>query len=80
MQLDYTTLTPEESERRKKAGLCFRCGKQGHIGRNCPERNRNAGPSQPSKIYSKLATTQREPEDDDGTVIGDPGDKDFQDD
>ena len=79
MQLDYTSLTPEESERRKKAGLCFRCGKAGHIGRNCPEKNKNAGPSQPRQSYGKLAAIQDTEEDDD-TVIGDPKDKDFQDD
>jgi len=32
MELDYTKLSPEETERRKKARLCFRCGKGGHIG------------------------------------------------
>jgi len=79
MQLDYTSLTPEESERRKKAGLCFRCGKAGHIGRNCPEKNKSAGPSQPRQGYSRLAAIQ-DNEGDDDTVSGDPKDKDFQDD
>jgi len=80
MQLDYTSLTPEESERRRKAGLCFRCGKQGHIGRNCPDKSKATGSGRPGQSYSKLATTQQEPEDDDATIIADPRDKDFQDD
>jgi thiol:disulfide interchange protein len=32
-------LTPEETEEYKRQGKCFRCGKQGHISRNCPTRN-----------------------------------------
>jgi len=37
MDLDFTKLSPEEEERRKKGRLCFRCGRPGHIGRNCPD-------------------------------------------
>ena len=32
-------LTPEEVEEHKRQGKCFRCGKHGHISRNCPTRN-----------------------------------------
>jgi len=78
MQLDYTSLTPEETERRKKAGLCFWCGKSGHIGRNCPDKSKATGSGRPGQNYGKLATTQQEAEDDDATVIEDPRDKDFQ--
>ena len=32
MDLDFTTLTPEESKQMRAEGLCFRCGQKGHIG------------------------------------------------
>jgi len=33
---------PMEVDRAKAAGLCFQCGKQGHIRRNCPEKTTEA--------------------------------------
>jgi hypothetical protein len=35
-------ISEEERERRRASGLCLRCGKEGHYGRNCPD-NRPAG-------------------------------------
>lgn len=31
-------LKPGEIDRRKREGLCFRCGKKDHMKRDCPER------------------------------------------
>lgn len=31
-------LAPEEEQRRREKGLCFHCGKHGHISRNCPDK------------------------------------------
>ena len=44
MDLDFTRLSPEELERRKKGGLCFKCGERGHMGRNCPKNQKNPKP------------------------------------
>ena len=35
---------PEERERRRKEGLCYRCGQKGHIATNCPIRNQDIKP------------------------------------
>jgi hypothetical protein len=43
MELDYTKLTPEEQERRKKAGLCYKCGKPG-MARECPKHPQKSSP------------------------------------
>lgn len=32
-------LTPEEIEEYKRQGKCFKCGRHGHLSRNCPTRN-----------------------------------------
>ncbi|KIK53624.1 hypothetical protein GYMLUDRAFT_63610 [Collybiopsis luxurians FD-317 M1] len=34
------TLTPEERERRRTLKLCYECGKPGHYGRNCEEKEK----------------------------------------
>ena len=53
MDLDYTKLSPDKTKKRREAGLCFRCGKKGHIGRNCPNskaRPPEKGPWRPTRI------------------------------
>ena len=53
MDLDYTKLSPDETTKRREAGLCFRCGKKGHIGQNCPNsktRPPEKGPWKPTRI------------------------------
>lgn len=43
-------LTPEEVEEHKRQGKCFKCGKHGHISRNCPTRgNQNNRPQAQQK-------------------------------
>ena len=37
-------VSPEERERRRKEGLCYRCGQKGHIAPNCPIRNQDIKP------------------------------------
>ena len=82
MDIDYVKLSKEESERRKKAGLCFCCGKGGHIGRNCPDKNKTqASGSKPQGGGSKIAAMERSMSTiDEETVIGESPGKDFQDD
>ena len=84
MDLDFTRLSPEETEHRKKAGLCFRCGKTGHMGRNCPtNKNRKQGPSQPKEGGSRINMMERPLSPiSEGTYIQEEEDpaKDFQED
>ena len=43
MELDATvrqTLSPQEKEKRIKQRLCFNCGKEGHMARNCKQGRR----------------------------------------
>ena len=37
-------VTPEERERRRKEGLCYRCGQKGHIATKCPIGNSDIKP------------------------------------
>jgi hypothetical protein len=62
MDLDYTRLTPEESKKRREAGLCFRCGQAGHIGRNCPSGKgggKKPEDNQPWRRPSRIAAMER---------------------
>ena len=62
MDLDFTRLTPEESQKRQKEGLCFRCGQKGHIRRNCPT-NKNIASSaktnQPWRRNDRIVAIER---------------------
>jgi len=46
-------LTEEERKKYFEEGQCFRCGKQGHIGRNCPDKKRS-GEQNKKKDKSKV--------------------------
>eukprot|EP01135_Chromosphaera_perkinsii_P008787 Nk52_evm1s1466 gene=Nk52_evmTU1s1466 len=39
LQQKKDRLTEEDKQFLKRTGACFRCRKQGHIGRNCPPEN-----------------------------------------
>jgi len=58
MDLDFARLSPEETEKRKKAGLCFRCGKPGHMGRNCPSNKKQTTFPQ-KESYPRIAAMER---------------------
>ena len=82
MDLDYTKLSPDETKKRKEAGLCFRCGKKGHIGRNCPDskgKTPEKGPWRPTRIatierpLSPISLLDSSLQEKEGTI------KDFQD-
>lgn len=45
MKKEQPNLTPEELDRRRRAGTCFRCNKEGHYCRDCPQAKRTMGPN-----------------------------------
>jgi hypothetical protein len=54
----YTRLTPEERERLRQLGYCFRCQQPGHIASHCPRNAQVAAidpPSAPSLISADSA-------------------------
>ena len=55
-------VSPEERERRRKEGLCYRCGQKGHIATNCTIRNQDIKP--------KVRNTTLEASQDEGSVSG----------
>lgn len=81
MDLDFVRLSQEESEWQKRAGLCFRCGKGGHIGRNCLDKNKNQGTSKPQGGGNKIAAIKQFlPHEEEETVVRESLEKDFRDD
>ena len=55
---DIDTLTIEKREEMMKKGLCFSCGKPGHLSRNCPDK-RKVGTSHSPPSYSPPAPTKK---------------------
>lgn len=53
---DVPVLSAEEKQRRIKNGLCFLCGKRGHTGVDCPERESVYGLSQPRRFTPRKPT------------------------
>jgi hypothetical protein len=73
MELDatHTALSNEERERRRKEKLCFRCGKPGHMSKDC-RKNPGKGKQQEKKQMQAMkelsATIRRNGYDTTGTV------------
>ena len=58
--MDVDAMTTEKRERCMKQGLCFRCERRGHLGKDCPtddDKKRDAPKSEPKKMSSKEAHT-----------------------
>ena len=59
MDVDFTQMHPDKKERLMKSGSCFRCEKQGHLSRECPNHNKASiheatiEPPKPSKSKEK---------------------------
>ena len=49
--MDIDALSTEQQEEAMKKGLCFGCGKQRHIGKNCPDKKKPT--SVPKKMNRK---------------------------
>jgi hypothetical protein len=40
MNMDFTQMSQEEKEDLMKLGRCFKCRKQGHLSKNCPQKQK----------------------------------------
>ena len=47
-------LTEEERKKYFEEGQCFRCGKQGHIGHNCPDKKRSGVTGSRERVWERL--------------------------
>jgi hypothetical protein len=54
-------LSNAERARYREKGLCFNCGEGGHISRTCPEKGKNHGTKNKSRISTKKAKTPISP-------------------
>ena len=55
----FKTMTEEEKKELMRKGLCFRCKKEGHLSRNCPEKKgRTATAPAPTPTTSKKMTAK----------------------
>jgi len=66
----FKQLTPEEKKRLQAEGRCFRCKKQGHLSRDCPDKSkRMPGRSViPAKRKLRATETTNESEEDSGSA------------
>ena len=66
----FKRLTPEEKKRLQAEGRCFRCKKQGHLSRDCPDKSkRMPGRSViPAKRKLRATETTNESEEDSGSA------------
>ena len=55
--MDIDAMTTEQWEEAMKKGLCFGCGKQGHLSKDCPTKKRPTTTSTPPSYASTWATT-----------------------
>ena len=55
--MDIDTMTTEQREEAMKKGLCFGCGKQGHLSRDCLMKKKPTTSSTPPSYASTWALT-----------------------
>ncbi|KAF9219088.1 hypothetical protein BS17DRAFT_718614, partial [Gyrodon lividus] len=53
-----------------KNGQCFGCGKQGHVSRNCPDKNRPSGERRIRQVRQPFTPKVEEVPDEEDAVIG----------
>ena len=53
--MDIDAMTTEQRDEAMKKGLCFGCGKQGHLSRDCPMKKRPTTSSTPPSYASTWA-------------------------
>ena len=53
--MDIDAMTTEQRDEVMKKGLCFGCGKQGHLSRDCPMKKRPTTSSTPPSYASTWA-------------------------
>ena len=51
--MDIDSMTAEQQTEAMKKGLCFRCGKQGHLNKDCHEKKRKKKEEEKKKWTSK---------------------------
>jgi hypothetical protein len=51
--MDVDALTTEKRDEAMKKGLCFGCGKPGHLNRDCPDKKKTTTPPPPKKMAGK---------------------------
>ena len=65
--MDVDTMTVEKREEAMKKGLCFGCGKPGHLNRDCPDKKKmiytHQTPSKkmtPKELYAHIRSITKE--------------------
>ena len=60
--MDIDAMTTEQQDEAMKKGLCFGCGKQGHLSRDCPTKKKPTTSSTPpsyASTWTPMTSTQK---------------------